>query len=100
MPEYFPTKHAVAKMAAREVTWAQVLQVVAAPENTWSGSGGYHRNNSTVMQRGDLYVVVGNTPEYDKFDTAKEHPLVPIITVGLRQQDQWTDDDIRNRTRR
>ncbi|QWY81877.1 hypothetical protein SEA_HONK_54 [Microbacterium phage Honk] len=78
-----PTRHAAERMAARAVTWEDVLVAVRR------GSGHAHRHGGRTAWRvfyGDLMVVI-----------ALDRPLV--ITVGLRSDEQWSDEDVRNRRR-
>ena len=99
MRDYFPTKHAVTSMAARDIPWAEVLWVLEQPEVTYSNtSKGPHAGKHTqIHQRGRLYVVVSLIPEYSRHDAAKEHPLYTVVTTGLRTQRQWTNEDARAR---
>lgn len=77
-----PTKHAVAKMTARDVAWAEVMEVLQRPEVVYRDTRRSPRQQ--VMQRGDLAVVV------DPADGA-------VITVLLRSDQQWDDADARGR---
>lgn len=82
-PDYLarlhPTRHAAERMAARDVTWEDVLSAIRR------GSGHEHDGAWRIFY-GDLMVVVGT-----------DRPVV--ITVGLRSNEQWTDTDVRNRRR-
>lgn len=81
-----PTRHARDVMAERDVTWAEVVEVVDRPENVYTSRGDF------VFQKGSLAVVVC-------LDGA-------VRTVLLRQdprtvdRGRWTNDDARARTRR
>lgn len=86
-PDYiaslYPSRHAAERMAAREVTWEDVLTAVRR------GSGHEHRHGGRSAWRvfyGDLMVVLG-----------MDRPIV--VTVGLRSDEQWTDEDVRKRRR-
>lgn len=79
--EYYPTRHVVEKMNARNITWAEILEIVEKPEVTF----GPDTRGRKVLQKDDLAVVVGS-------DNA-------IVTVLLRDEDQWTDEDARKRVR-
>lgn len=100
MRDYFPTKHAVSSMAAREIPWAEVLWVLAQPEVTYvnrrTSDNGDDRK-ARVNQRGRLYVVTSGTPEYSRHDEAKEFQLYAVLTCGLRRTKQWNDEDARAR---
>ncbi|WP_454728193.1 hypothetical protein [Cellulosimicrobium protaetiae] len=74
--------HARSKAATRSVSAREVLEVVAAPDLTYTafsdGPGRY------VYQRGELGIVVV--------------PAIKIIvTVLWRHEGQWTDDEFANR---
>lgn len=98
MPDYYPTRHAVEAMAARGVTWAEVLEVLHRTEVSYTQDNDpRYPPDRRVHQYGRLYVVVGTKPTYARSDTAEEHPAFPVITVGLRQTRQWNDADVRNR---
>lgn len=98
MADYFPTKHAVQAMAARGVTWAEILQVLDQPEVVYSGSSGAHAGKGTeIRQRDKLYVVVSTTPVFDYYDKAKQTPLLAVVTVGLRTERRWNNDDMLRR---
>ena len=98
MRSFFPTRHAAAKMAARDITWTEVLWVLEAPEVTYAATTGPHAGKkSEINQRGNLYVVTATEPRYDFYDRAKEYPMTAVITVGYRNVEQWTDADARNR---
>ncbi len=98
MRSYFPTKHAAQAMSQRDVTWAEILEVLASPEVVYAGDRGAHAGkDSEIHQRGELYVVVGRKPTFDYYDTGQERPLYAVITVGLRSDRQWNNDDMRRR---
>lgn len=97
---YYPTKHAVKSMSDRDIGWAEVLWVLAAPEVTYSGAVGKHAGKHTeIHQRGRLYVVVAQHPTFEHFDTSHETPLFAVITVGLRRTQVWTNQDAIERNR-
>lgn len=77
----YPTAHAVEKMNSRNVKWGDILDTIDHPEVTY----GPDDRGRIVYQRLDLGVVVGK-------DDA-------VITVLLRQEDDWVDDDVRGRER-
>lgn len=77
--EYYPTRHAVEQMKARSLSWADVLEIVNEPEVTF----GPDSRGRRVLQKGSLAVPVAR-------DGA-------VITVLLRSQDQWTNEDVMNR---
>lgn len=98
MREYYPTLHANEKMAAREISWAAILDVLAAPEVSYQANHGAHAHvDATIYQRGALYVVAANKPDYSADDEHKDRPFYAVITVGLRSVEQWTDEDAINR---
>lgn len=100
MRDYFPTKHAVASMAARDIPWTEVLWVLEQPEVTYVNRRTKDHTDprkARVQQRGRLYVVTSETPEFSRHDTAQEHPLYAVLTCGLRRVKQWDDDDARAR---
>ena len=76
-PTWYPTRHAVDKMKNRDISWAEVLEIIEHPEVKWIDG------DSSVYQKGDLAVVVCNDGK--------------IVTVLYRVQDEWTDEDVRNR---
>ena len=75
----YPTKHFIEKMNARAVTWAEVVEIVDAPEVVYGPDARGHR----ILQRGDLSVVVAS-------DGA-------VLTVLLRNEDEWDDDQAKSR---
>lgn len=79
MSEYYPTKHLMEKLEERKITWGEVIDVVENPEVTF---GPDHRGRKT-LQKGDLCVVVGS-------DNA-------VVTVLLRNAEQWTAQDAQAR---
>lgn len=98
MKTFFPTRHAAAKMAARDISWAEVLWVLAAPEVTYAATTGPHAGKkSEINQRGNLYVVISTEPRFDYYDRERAHPMIAVITVGYRNTNTWTDADVRNR---
>lgn len=97
MTNHYPTKHAVATMSQRGITWADVLHVLAAPEVQYKGTPRATTGDSMVNQRGSLYVVTAVTPEYNRFDPDHTTPMYAVITVGLRAGHQWNDADARAR---
>lgn len=77
--EPHPTKHALETMTERDITWGEVQDVILKPEVTY----GPDRSGRTVMQRGKISVVVARD--------------MAVITVLLRQEEQWTNADARSR---
>lgn len=75
-------------MAERGVTWPEVAAIVQFPQVTYTQTmyRGRPVSNQTVYQRGKLAAIVAES----------EHSLT-VITVLLRQSEQWTNDDARNR---
>lgn len=91
--EYYPTRHAVTRMADRQISWAEVLEVLTAPEVTYIQARAIgNLSPGRVNQRGDLYAVTSL-----EIEDAGHTDIVAVMTVGLRSQDQWTDEDARNR---
>lgn len=76
-----PTPHLIEKMAARKVTWGDVVDVIESPEVTH----GPNSQGRYVHQKGQLAVVVTQQGA--------------VITVLLRQEGQWTDEDMKARMR-
>lgn len=79
MKDVYPTKHVLEKLATRDVTWGQIVEVVENPEVIY---GPDHRGKK-ILQRGKLSVVVAA-------DGA-------VVTVLLRSEEQWDDGDARSR---
>ena len=79
MSEFRPTKHLLEKMAARNVSWGEIIDVLEHPEVTF---GPDHKGLKTV-QKGDLAVIVSH-------DGA-------VITVLLREIEKWTDEQAQQR---
>lgn len=77
--DYYPTDHLREKMKARNVTWAEIVDILEHPEVSF----GPDFKDKRVLQKGDLAVVVGR-------DNA-------VITVLLRDADQWTDEQAASR---
>ena len=77
--ERYPTRHLIEKMSDRQVTWAEILDVVDHPEVVY----GPDRKGRSVYQKGDLGVVASRDGN--------------IITVLLRQEENWTSEEVRNR---
>lgn len=74
-----PTRHLVEKMNSRSVTWGEILEVINQPEATY----GPDNRGRVNYQKGRLCVVV------DKYDA--------VVTVLLRQEEQWDDAQARAR---
>ena len=97
--ELYPTRHCVETMAERGISWAEILQIFAQPDVTYGGSTGPHADkNSTTYQRGELFAIIANTPEYSRHDSAKQFPMHAVLTTGLRSTKQWTNGDVRSRS--
>lgn len=79
-PEYHPTPHLVEKLKVRDVTWGNILDCLEHPEVVYPDKLDRKR-----YQKGDLCVVANRKGA--------------VITVLLRKEDQWTDEDARNRSR-
>ena len=77
--EHYPTQHLLEKIKARDVKWAEIMDVIEHPEVVY----GPDRQGRRNFQRGDLCVVVSGQKA--------------VITVLIRNLDQWTDEDARNR---
>jgi len=77
-----PSKHAIASMASREITWAQVIDTVETADVVYDSRG------NQMFQKGDIAVVT-TRPLSDG--------VLLVITVLLRQTTQWSNDDARNR---
>ena len=75
----FPTKHSLEAMAARNVTWGEIVDAVEKPEVSF----GPDERGRMVHQKGLIAVVVAESGA--------------VITVLLRQGTRWTDEDARNR---
>lgn len=80
--DYFPTKHLLEKLSARNVTWAEIVDIVEHPDVVY----GPDIQGRRTLQRGELCVIVGK-------DNA-------VLTVLLRNADQWDDDQARDRKKR
>lgn len=76
----YPTRHLVEKLNARAIRWSEVVEIIENPEVTF----GPDIQGRRVMQKGDLSVVVARDGG--------------VITVLLREADQWTDEDVRRRS--
>jgi hypothetical protein len=79
MRDIYPTKHAIETMEARNVSWGEIVSVVENPDVVY----GPDQRGRKVVQRDDLTVVLGG-------DGA-------IVTVLLREVNEWTDEDARGR---
>lgn len=98
MRDYFPTRHAAKAMAERSITWAEILEIIEKPEVTYESNTGKNAGkDSTIHQRGSLYVVVANSPTFSFHDSAKQYPLYAVITCGLRTTLVWNNEDARQR---
>ena len=96
---YYPTKHAVQVMSARDITWAEVLEVLEAPEVLYQNTQRTTHVRSNVHQRGNLFVVSAMTADFDRHDSDQSTPMFAVITVGLRQQRTWCNADVVARNR-
>lgn len=79
--EPYPTPHLIEKMNARDVTWAEILDVIDHPEVVY----GPDRQGRRNYQKGDLCVVVTSQKA--------------VVTVLIRNSEQWSDEDARNRNK-
>lgn len=77
--EIYPTDHLREKMRSREITWAEIVEVADHPEVIY----GPDERGRRILQRGKLSIVLdrGNN----------------VITALLRQEEQWTDEEARER---
>lgn len=96
--EYFATRHAMQQMQLRGVTWSEVVDVLNNAEVTYKQGGDPTVNqHATVFQAGKLFVVRADTAEYLEHDGSWRYA---VLTVGLRSQEQWSDKDVRDRSKR
>lgn len=79
MGAFYPTKHLIEKLDAREITWSEIVDILDHPEVIY----GPDNRGRRVMQRSDLSIVVGR-------DGA-------VITALLRSSEQWTDEEAKRR---
>lgn len=77
--EIYPTDHLLQKMRSREITWADIVDVADNPSVIY----GPDERGRRVLQKDKLSIVL------DKHNN--------VITALLRQEEQWTDEDARNR---
>lgn len=75
----FPTRHAVQKMQDRDISWAEVVEIVDNPDVIY----GPDYRGRRVIQKDDVAVVLG--------------PNGGVITVLFRNEEQWTDEQVRSR---
>lgn len=80
-PEFHPTPHLIEKLKARDVTWGTILDCLEHPEVVY----GPDQRGRSNYQKDDLCVVASREGA--------------VITVLLRNEDPWTDEDARNRSR-
>jgi hypothetical protein len=85
LSECIPSAHFLQKKEARDVDWQCIREALEKPgvveESVHNGS------KKLRYVRGDIAVVVGG------WNTL--HPI--LVTVLLRESEQWTDEDVRNR---
>lgn len=74
------TDHARAAMKNRKVSFDQLVDIIKTPDIIEP-----HKGNERYV-KGDLCVVV-----------ARQGSRRIVITILLRHQDKWTDDDVANR---
>lgn len=74
-----PTRHVIDQMKARDISWAEVVEIVEYPETSY----GPDNRGRIVYQKHDLSVVTGRDGG--------------VITVLLRNTEQWTNEDAKNR---
>lgn len=79
MRMFFPTPHLREKLEAREITWAEIVDVLENPEVAF----GPDAKGRMTVQKDNLCVVVGRDGG--------------VVTVLLRQQNQWTDEEMKKR---
>ena len=77
--EIYPTKHLVKNMRERHVTWGEIVDIVDHPEVVTSPD----MQGRQLYQKGKLSVVVARNGD--------------VITVLLRQEQQWTNEDAKKR---
>jgi len=77
--EIHPTPHLIEKMKARDVTWGEIVGIIEKPAVVF----GPDIQGRKVYQKGDLAVVVAASGA--------------VITVLLKETEQWTDEQARNR---
>ena len=82
MPELYFTRHATERMRARDVSPADIEDVLANYRQSWFTHG------QITYQGDDLTVVVIPCPG-----------KIRVITVLLNSEDQWSDEDVRARAR-
>lgn len=80
--EVYPTKHLLKNMRERHVTWAEIVDIIDHPEVI----SGPDMQGRSVYQKGKLSVVVARKGD--------------VITVLLRQEQQWTNEDAQKRDRK
>lgn len=79
--DIYPTPHAIDAMKDRDVQWAEVVEVVNRPEVIY----GPDPKGRKIYQKGKLGVVVSRQDD--------------VVTVLLRQEGQWDNEDARGRER-
>ena len=79
--DWTPTPHLIEKMNARNVTWAEIVDILDHPEVVY----GPDARGRRVHQKDDLSVVASKNGD--------------VITVLLRQTDEWTNEDAQERSR-
>ena len=77
--EVYPTKHLLKNMRERHVTWAEVVDIIERPEVV----SGPDMQGREVYHKGKLSIVVARNGD--------------VITVLLRQEKQWTNEDAQKR---
>ena len=79
IPDYFLSDHAREAARKRDIPWSDITDVVEHSEVRF----GPDSEGRTVHQKDDLAVVTGKDGG--------------VVTVLLRHENQWTDEDARNR---
>lgn len=75
----FPTPHLIERLRKRNITWAEVVDILDKPDVVY----GPDPQGRRTMQKNDLCVVVSDKGA--------------VITVLLRQDEQWNDEEVRQR---
>jgi hypothetical protein len=88
------TKHAREKMAERDLTFQEVVDVLKLPELvTTTHAPGYARPNQKPQRKyfkGEICLVVAE-------EEFRGEVLLTVITVLWRNQEQWSSEQMRGR---
>lgn len=77
--DVYPTKHLIEKLEERNITWAEIVEIIDNPEVVY----GPDPQGRRTMQKGDLCVIVGRDGG--------------VITTLLRDAEQWDAQKARDR---